>query len=36
MISALYWCLLFLFIRDVIRTFERRKKTERKTESRNQ
>ncbi|SQB29072.1 Uncharacterised protein [Klebsiella pneumoniae] len=35
MITALYWYLLFLFIWDVIRTFERRRKTERKTESRN-
>lgn len=34
MIIALYWYLLFLFIWDVIRTFEKRRKTERKTESR--
>lgn len=34
MIIALYWYLLFLFIWDVIRTFEKRSKTERKTESR--
>ncbi len=33
MITALYWYLLFLFIWDVIRTFEKRRKTERKTES---
>ncbi len=26
MITALYWYLLFLFIWDVIRTFERRRK----------
>lgn len=35
MIIALCWYLLFLFIWDVIRTFECRRKTERKTESRN-
>ncbi|WP_259472368.1 hypothetical protein [Citrobacter portucalensis] len=34
MITALYWYVLFLFIWGVIRTFERRRKTERKTESR--
>ncbi|WP_223176432.1 hypothetical protein, partial [Klebsiella pneumoniae] len=34
MIIALYWYLLFLFIWDAIRTFEKRRKTERKTESR--
>ncbi len=35
MIIALYWYLLFLFIWDVTRALERRRKTERKTESRN-
>lgn len=35
MIIALCWYLLFLFIWDVIRTFEKRRKSERKTESRN-
>ncbi len=35
MIITLYWFLLFLFIWDVIRTLERRRKTESKTESQN-
>jgi len=35
MIASLYWYLLYLFIWDVIRTLKRRRKTERKTESRN-
>lgn len=35
MITSLYWYLLYLFIWDVIRTLKRRRKTERKTESRN-
>lgn len=33
MITALYWYLLFLFIWDVIRTVEKRRKSERKAES---
>ncbi len=35
MITSLYWYLLYLFIWDVICTLKRRRKTERKTESRN-
>ncbi len=33
MITALYWYLLFLFIWDVIRAVEKRRKSERKAES---
>lgn len=36
MIVALYWYLLFFFIWDVIRTFERHRKAHRKSDSRNE